>query len=108
MADRPAPAEKTHGTRGTLVLLALNVLTLIAAAGALFVAIWLLGDSWHSSPVAAQFTRVGGPTRVETAVYASHFWLTPPPCVVYVRADQQSQKVIFAAARYAMAHDAPL
>ena len=67
----------------------------------------LLREIKQGSPVAAAFTRVGGPTRVETAVDASRFWLTPPPCVVYVQAFR-SQKIMFRAARYAMAHDAPL
>jgi len=78
----------------------------LAATGALGVGGLLLLYDLHSSPPAV-FTRVGGPTRVETAVDASWFWPTLPPCVVYAQADRR-QQIMLRAARYAMAHDAPL
>jgi hypothetical protein len=63
-------------------------LVFIAALLALAAGVWLLVIVWHGRPVAADFTRVGGATRVETAVGASRSWITPP--------------------QYAMLHDAPL
>jgi hypothetical protein len=84
-----------------------NWVVFLAAMGALIVGVWLLWDDLHGGPAAEAFTRVGGPTRVETAVDASWFWLTPPQCVVTARADRR-QQIMFRAAQFAMAHDAPL
>ncbi len=78
-----------------------------AAALELLAALWLLSDTWHGSPVAAPFTRVGGPTRVETAVEASRFWLKPPKLIVEV-SDGTSKTWMLKAARCAMVKDAPL
>jgi hypothetical protein len=82
------------------VLVALMVATLVAEG-------WVLWDSHQTQQVAAGFTRVGGATRVETAVDASRFWNTPPQCVVETPAGAW-QKTMFKAAQYAMLHDAPL
>jgi hypothetical protein len=62
---------------------------------------------WDGKPAAAAFSRVGGTTRVETALEASRFWLTPPRLVVETQA-HASQQIMLGAARCAMAHDAPL
>jgi hypothetical protein len=95
-ADRPTRA-KTLGTW----------LTLLGAAGVLAVGVSLLWGVWRPRPIAVAFTRVGGPTRVETAVEASRFWLTAPEHVVTTRANA-SQEIMWGAARCAMVHDAPL
>jgi hypothetical protein len=79
----------------------------VAAALELLAALWLLSDTWNGSPVAAPFTRVGGATRVETAVEASRFWLKPPPLIVEV-SDGTSKTWMLEAARCAMVKDAPL
>jgi hypothetical protein len=39
----------------------------------------------YGKQVEAAFIRVGGPTRVETALEASRFWLLPPSWVVTTR-----------------------
>jgi hypothetical protein len=78
----------------------------VAALGVCAVGILLLWGVWDGTPVAAAFTRVGGATRVETALEASHFWLTPPRYVVKTRTD--SSQVMLEAARCAIVHDAPL
>jgi len=80
------------------------VATILAVA---VVGAWLLRDMSRGSPVAAAFTRVGGPTRVETAVDASRFWVKPPKRVVTTPAGA-GPAIMLAAARCAMAHDAPL
>ena len=84
-----------------------NWLVFLAALAALAVGIWLLRDTWRGSPVAAAFTRVGGATRVETAVDASRFWLTPPQYVVETRMGAHKD-LMLGAAQCAMVHDAPL
>ncbi len=79
----------------------------VAAALELLVGLWLLANTWHGSAVAAPFTRVGGATRVETAVEASRFWLKPPRFIVEV-GPSASKAQMLDAARCAMAKDAPL
>jgi hypothetical protein len=78
----------------------------VGVAG-LIIAIIVLIIGWHGKPVAAAFTRVGGLTRVETAVHASHLWTTPPQYYVTTPADADQQAML-CAARNAMANDAPL
>src|SRR5689334_11686376 len=95
----PEPKPKRVGV-GIRVLVALIVLTLVAE-------VWSLWDSHHTQEVAAAFTRVGGATRVETALDASRLWVTPPQCVVETPAGAW-QRTMFKAAQYAMLHDAPL
>jgi hypothetical protein len=80
----------------------------VVALGVFAVGILLLWGVWDGTPVAAAFTRVGGATRVETALEASHFWLTPPQCIVMTDASAKQETLMFAAARYAMIHNAPL
>ena len=76
------------------------------ALGVFAVGILLLWGVWDGAPVAAAFTRVGGATRVETALEASRFWLTPPRYVVKTRTD--SSQIMLGAAQCAIVHDAPL
>ena len=78
----------------------------VAALGVCAVGILLLWGVWDGTPVAAAFTRVGGATRVETALEASRFWLMPPQTVVETQT--YSSQVMLGAARCAMAYDAPL
>jgi hypothetical protein len=78
----------------------------VAALGVCAVGILLLWGVWDGTPVAAAFTRVGGATRVETALEASRFWLTPPQLVVETQTD--SSQLMLGAARCAIVHDAPL
>ena len=74
-----------------------NWVVFLAALAALGVGLLLLWYDWRGTPVAAAFTRVGGPTRVETAVDASRFWLTPPQCIEEISADAD-QAMMFKAA----------
>lgn len=97
---------------GVLALLGLSIwhwetLRFVAALGAVLVGLLLLWDIRQSRPVAAAFSRVGGPTRVETAVEASRFWRTPPGHVVTTKADQP-REIMLGAAQCAMVLDAPL
>jgi hypothetical protein len=78
----------------------------VVALGVCAAGILLLWGVWDGTPVAAAFTRVGGATRVETALEASRFWLTPPQYVVKTRTD--SSQVMLGAAQCAIVHDAPL
>jgi len=78
----------------------------VAALGVCAAGILLLWGVWDGTPVAAAFTRVGGATRVETALGASRFWVTPPRYVVETQTD--SSQVMLGAARCAVAHGAPL
>ena len=78
----------------------------VVALGVCAVGIYLLWGVWDGKPVAAAFTRVGGATRVETALEASRFWLTPPQLVVETQTD--ASQLMLGAAQCAMAHDAPL
>jgi hypothetical protein len=83
-------------------LLAFVIAVLVAVAGTIAFVLVLKGES-----VAATFIRVGGPTRVETAVEASRFWLAPPERFVATPPDA-TQETMLAAAECAMLHDAPL
>jgi hypothetical protein len=80
---------------------------LIFAAAVLVIALLLLLDAWRGREVAAAFTRVGGRSRIETAVEASRFWLEPPAVVVKTPA-HESDEIRLGAARCAVRHDAPL
>jgi hypothetical protein len=104
MEARPALLKKILGE---LIVLLGKWLVFIAALLALGAGFWLLLIVSHGSPVAAAFTRVGGVTRVETAVDASHFWVTPPRYFVTTPAYANQQTMLWAA-QIAMAHDAPL
>ena len=73
----------------------------------LVIAGFSLWDAWKGPPVAAAFTRVGGPTRVETAIEASRFWLEPPAYVVKTPA-HGSDAIRLGAAECAIRYDAPL
>jgi hypothetical protein len=100
--DRSREAEQL-----TLSQVLGNWVVFLAAAGILAVGIWLLVDILSGAPVAADFTRVGGATGVETAVDASRFWLSAPASVVETPAGAPPQ-VMLGAAACAMARDAPL
>jgi hypothetical protein len=84
----------------------LNWAAVVVALGVCAVGIYLLWGVWDGKPAAAAFTRVGGATRVETALEASRFWLTPPQLVVETQTKASS--LMLGAAQCAMAHDAPL
>ena len=84
----------------------LNWAGVVVALGVCAVGIYLLWGVWDGKPAAAAFTRVGGATRVETALEASRFWLTPPQLVVETQTEASS--LMLGAAKCAMAHDAPL
>jgi hypothetical protein len=85
----------------------LNLVAVVVAVAVLVVGFRLLVIDLRGAPVGAAFTRVGGATRVETALDASRFWLAPPQLVVETQADA-SQQIMLGAAQCAMAHDAPL
>ena len=94
-ADRPTPVKLG------------DWLVFLAAVGVLVIGVVLLWNIWRGWPVATAFTRVGGATRVETAVEASRFWLTPPRRVVMTPAGSP-QQIMLGAAQCAMVYDAPL
>jgi hypothetical protein len=80
----------------------------IIALFTLGIGVWLLVYLLSGGrPTAAAFTRVGGETRVETALQASSFWREPPRDVVTIPGGE-SQVTMLEAAECAMAHDAPL
>lgn len=81
-----------------------NGVKLLVGLAVLAIAVWL---PFIGTPVAAAFTRVGGLTRVETAVHASHLWTKPPRYYVTTAANADPQTML-CAARTAMAYDAPL
>ncbi len=83
------------------------IAAVLTAVAVLVVAIVLARENLKSSPVAAGFTRVGGPTRIATAVDASHFWLNPPKYYVEVPADAHQPTMLWAA-QCAIHFDAPL
>jgi hypothetical protein len=78
----------------------------VAALLVCAVGVLLLWGAWYGTPVAAAFTRVGGASRVETALEASRFWLTPPRYVVETQT--HASNIMLEAAQCAVAHDAPL
>jgi hypothetical protein len=98
----------TPGERRTSALkwLALKWLAVVVALGVCIIGALLLWGVWYGTPVAAPFTRVGGASRVETALEASRFWLTPPRYVV--ETGTHASQVMLGAAQCAMALDAPL
>lgn len=59
------------------------------------------------SQVAADFTRLGGRNRIQTAVEATRFWLAPPPHVVTTPAFED-QALMLKAVKCAVFYDAPL
>ena len=71
----------------------LDVAKVFFAGVGLVVAGFATWYAWHGKPVADAFSRVGGPTRVETAVEASRFWAAPPRLVVTVNATTGRIKV---------------
>ena len=80
-----------------------TVVALVAFSGAAY----LLYSALNPPRVAANFTRVGGVTRIDTAVEAARFWLKPPSAV-YLTPATAPREVMLNAAKCAMAHDAPL
>ena len=110
MAVSPAdgPENADHPTRAKTLS---NWLTFLAALGGLVIGVLLLWGVWDGKQVAAAFTRVGGETRVETALEASRFWLTPPQIVVETQVSgtkADASQLMLGAAQCAVAHDAPL
>ena len=78
-ADRPnegsEPARRPRTGRRTARLKHLAVILAIVALAFAATNVWRAA---HPPAVAAEFTRVGGANRVETAADAATFWLTPP------------------------------
>src|SRR5262245_52563456 len=96
--DQEASGSEPRGHRW-MQWLGLVVALLAIPAGVL-----LLWDLANPPPVAAGFTRVGGVTRVETAVEAARFWRTPPERV-YMPQASAAPGLMLRAARCAMADD---
>jgi hypothetical protein len=82
-------------------------MVLVFAVAALLLGAVLLRAAVDRQPIQASLTRVGGSTRVETALEAARFWLDPPQRVVQVVADAPPA-VVRDATRCAIRHDAPL
>ena len=102
---------------GNLISLLWAGRQIILAGLVVIIALLSLCDALLGRPVAASFTRIGGPTRVETAVEASRFWLEPPTQVVTTPArgsreirgnESRVDEIRMGAARCAVRHDAPL
>jgi hypothetical protein len=102
--ELPSRADRIRA-RGGLVA---NLIAVLVALSVVVLGLLLLRFTYRGSTVAADFTRVGGATRVETALAASRFWLRAPKVVVETPASGTSQAVIMGAARCAALHDAPL
>ena len=96
-------AEKAKKNRR----LSLKHVPLILAIVAVPFAVANVWSAAHPPAVAADFTRVGGATRVETAADAATFWLTPPAQYyeVSLRADTAT---VLRAANCALLHDDPM
>jgi hypothetical protein len=84
----------------------LHIVKLVIAIFGVAVGVVLLWDMRHREPVAGAFTRVGGATRVETAIEASRFWFAPGP--QYVVKASQDPNVMWRSAWCAVDKDAPL
>ena len=84
-----------------------NLITFILGVLAFLIGLWLLWFAWEGEEVAAPFTRVGGSTRVETAIAASRFWPDTPDAIVTTPAGARKE-VMWGAARCAALLDAPL
>jgi hypothetical protein len=97
----------TEGERNKRLERRLRRLAVGVAGATVLVAGFLVVTTWSSPEVAANFTRVGGATRVETAVEAGRFWLEPPRRVFMTPATARRQ-VMLRAAECAMMHDAPV
>jgi hypothetical protein len=83
------------------------LIPILIPLGVLLIGLLLLRTIVQGRPVTAEFSRVGGATRVETAVEASRFWLTPPQIVAITWTDAH-REIMWGAAHCAMVHDAPL
>ncbi len=105
--DTATSALSVHALTPRLLRLAWALFKLALAVFVLVIGLLLLRDAIHGKRVEAAFTRAGGPTRVETAVEASRFWLRTPAWVVTVRA-HAGPKIMWGAARCALVLDAPL
>lgn len=62
----------------------LRLVAFLAALAITGIGIWLIVDKWVPKLVAGAFTRVGGETRIETALEASSLWREPPRGVVTI------------------------
>lgn len=88
----------------------LHVVTALFAVVALVVGYQVWRSEVKGQPVAAAFTRVGGRTRIETAVEASRFWRKALPkkkSIVITRA-YESPDVLWGAATCAALNKVPL
>ncbi len=99
-AAEASPKEERRRRRQQYVAIFVALAIFVVAAS-------MLRDAWKPSPVATHFARVGGATRVETAMEAARFWLTAPQRV-YLTSASGPSKVILRAAECAMTYDAPL
>lgn len=84
-----------------------KIVTLIFALVAVVIAGLLLWTALSPPPVAADFTRVGGANRTETAAAAATFWLSPPKRY-YEVAPKADAGTVLRAADCAMRDNAPL
>ena len=84
-----------------------DLLRLLAAFVPLALTGVLVYKAMQTQPVAANFTRVGGSTRVETSLEAARFWDTAPKSIVEIKASSPTRSIM-AAAQCAMRLDAPL
>jgi hypothetical protein len=98
-----APRKQSDADRESL---SLNWAGVAVAAAVCVLGFLLLWGVWWGSPVAADFSRVGGASRVETALEAARFWLTPPRYVVETQT--HSGELMLKAAQCAVIRRAPL
>ena len=101
-ADRRDPKADRNPKQRFIQVVALFVAVLLVAIAVLL--IWLV---FRPPPVPANFTRVGGATRVDTAADAALFWITTPKSVVEP-ASTAPTSVVISATHCAIDDNAPL
>ncbi len=106
-ADRPNEVSEGSTEDGKNDPRALKYLAFILAIVALAFAATNLWRAAHPPPVAAEFTRVGGANRVETAADAATFWLSPPR-QYYMVSPTADPATVLRAADCALRNDDPV
>jgi hypothetical protein len=96
---------KRHWKNHVKVLL--TILSVGITVAVFVLALLVIVDPPRQPQVEGGFTRVGGPTRVDTAADAARFWLKAPRRVVMTPIDASADVMLYAA-RCAMDENAPL
>jgi hypothetical protein len=102
-----AAASRAIAARERRRAAAPHVVTLVVGLLVLGISLLILLHYNEAPPVPAAFTRVGGATRVETAVEAARFWRFRPTHVVVTRFGSK-RAAAWSAAKCAAVRDEPL